>query len=111
MSLRSKTILAVAAATLLLCLYTTSAQVPERPGAREEFVPKVSAEPGLTDGAIIQGPPPVRLPQELPGRFQMQAATGAGGTLRLALVDSHTGQCWTHEGGRWRDLGSPAKVE
>lgn len=108
MSPRAASILAIAAVMSSLCLYATFAQIVDPP-IRTEAVIEELAEPGLTDGAIVPGPAPLRLQQELPGRYQMQAVITAGNSVKVALVDTHTGECWIHEGRGWQSLRSPVK--
>lgn len=108
---RAASILAIAAVMSSLCLYATFAQNVQPPIRTEAVVEELAEEPGLTDGAIVPGPAPLRLQQELPGRYQMQAVITAGNSVRVALVDTHTGQCWIHEGRGWQSLGSPVKQE
>ena len=100
MSNRAATILAVAAVISSLCMYATSAQVPERP--RE-----------ATEGAIVVGPPPIRLQQELPGRYALSAVTSSSGTVEVVVLDTHTGKCWFRRERTkgWSDWGSPTNQE
>ena len=95
MSNRAATILAVAAVISSLCIYATSAQVPER--ARE-----------AAQGAVVVGQPPIRLQQELPGRYQLARMSDSS----VMVIDTHTGQCWSKISSQsWRDWGSPVKQE
>ena len=92
MSSRAATILAIAAAISSLC-YAGLAQVPE-------------PERKATQGAIVVGPPPIRLEQELPGRYQLHAMSNSA----VIVIDTHTGHCWSKfDGQQWRDWGSPVK--
>ena len=100
MSNRAATILAVAAVISSLCLYATFAQDAPR-------------APEPEDGAIVLGRPPIRLSQELPGRYQLSTVMESTTRYELILLDTHTGQCWARTEGQrsWNNLGSPAKGE
>ena len=98
MSNRSATILAVAAVISSVFIYAAFAQ--DRPQAPEP-----------EDGAIVIGPPPIRLQQELPGRYQLSSVMESSSRYELIVFDTHTGQCWARTEGQrsWNDLGSPVK--
>jgi hypothetical protein len=97
MSHRALTALA-AAVISSLCVYAAFAQVPER--ARQ-----------ATEGALVAGQPPIRLEQELPGRYQLAAASSSGGLVKVVVLDTHTGSLWSKTEGlsSWTDWGSPVK--
>jgi hypothetical protein len=98
MSNRAATILAIAAVLASLCLYATFAQEPPR-------VPEVE------DGAFVVGPAPIRLEQELPGRYQVTATSTSGGLVTVIVLDTHTGHLWSKTEGlsSWKDWNSPVK--
>ena len=100
MSNRAATILAVAAVISSFCVYATFGQDQTQ-----------ALEPA--DGAIVIGPPPIRLHQELPGRYQLTAVMEHSSSYDLIVLDTHTGQCWarSERGRSWRDLGSPVTPE
>lgn len=76
-----------------ICIYATFAQVPERPR-------------NAAEGAIVAEQPPLRLAQELPGRYQMTPLSESV----VMVTDTHTGQCWSKISGQsWRDWGSSVK--
>lgn len=77
MSNRAATTLAIAAVISSLWIYATFAQAPEP-----------------ENGAIVAGPPPIRLQQELPGRYQLKMVSSGPGSIDVVLLDTHTGQCW-----------------
>ena len=97
MSNRAATILAVATVISSLCIYAAFAQ--DQPQA-----------PAPEDGAIVIGPPPIRLQQELPGRYQLAATSSSAGSVTVIVLDTHTGHCWSKSSGQsWYDAGSPVK--
>lgn len=95
MSNRAVTILAIAAIISSLWIYATSAQVLERPR-------------NASEGAIVVEQPPLRLAQELPGRYQVTPLSESV----VVVIDTHMGQCWSKISAQsWRDWGTPVKPE
>ena len=98
MSTRAASILAVAAVISSLCLLAAFADAPDR-----------SREAG--GRAVLAGPPPIRLEQELPGRYTLTIPVDGSSQTEFIVFDTHTGQCWSKLEGlsAWKDWGSPVK--